>query len=322
MLHSQGRQFIQWTQGADLPLGRGGYASGVLNGSLVLAGGTYWKSGKKLWLDEVVAYRPPANRWEMLSPLPKPLAYGAAATHDGAFYYVGGAGPEVAERTCYRLIKRKIGYQWEAISPLPKDRVYARAVVVGQQLYLTGGTDHPSRLDTASSELMVLPLSDSKTSWRLLSPIPDQGRAVLAAAACAGKIYVFGGCYADAEGRLINLASAYRYDPVSDQWTRLKDTPAATRAWSACALDDRYICLFGGYAILGHPSSTAEAGQFERRVLRYDTVRDEYVEVDSLPKANADMSFHFLKGAFYGAGGEPKGRERAPWTFVGKIAGK
>jgi hypothetical protein len=58
---------------------------------MVLAGGTHWKDDKKLWLDEVVAYDPEGDKWENLTPLPRPLAYDASASQDGVFYF--GVGP-------------------------------------------------------------------------------------------------------------------------------------------------------------------------------------------------------------------------------------
>ncbi len=49
---------LRWKLGRDLPLPKGGYGSGFLDGKLILAGGTHWKDGQKLWLDETVAYDP------------------------------------------------------------------------------------------------------------------------------------------------------------------------------------------------------------------------------------------------------------------------
>jgi hypothetical protein len=65
---------LRWKQGKDLLLPKGGYGSGFLDGKLVVAGGTHWKDDKKLWLDEVVAYDAAGDKWETLTPLPKPLA--------------------------------------------------------------------------------------------------------------------------------------------------------------------------------------------------------------------------------------------------------
>ena len=306
---------LTWKEGNKLSLPKGGYGSGVLNGRLLLAGGTHWKDDKKLWTDEVVAYDPRLDQWEALSPLPKALAYGATASVDKAFYFLGGAGPEKTERAGYRLTQQSNSYRWEEFTQLPLDRCYSRAVVIGANLYLVGGSEDVNDLSKASTSLLSLSLSKRKATWKTLRSTPGEGRAVFAAAACGNELYVFGGCLVDA-GNVRNLASAYRYDPKKDQWIRLHDAPVATRAWSASAADDRYIFLFGGYSSQAGFSSD---GQFEKTVYRYDTKLDSYQEMSPLPFANADMTFHFFNGAFYGAGGEPLQKARAAWTFIGRL---
>ena len=309
---------LNWKEGKKLTLAKGGYASGIFNGKLLLAGGTHWKDDKKLWTDEVVAYDPDRDQWEMFPPLPKALAYGASAADEEAFYFLGGAGPEKAERAGYRLKRQGSAYRWEEFTQLPMDRSYSRAVILDGQLFLAGGSDSVNDLSKASTALLSLSLKKPKATWKMVRPMPGEGRAVFAATSCNGKLYVFGGCLVEG-GDVRNLASAYRYDPRTDQWTRLHDLPAATRAWSASSGDGRFIFLFGGYSSSPDSNVKAQSGHFEKRVYRYDTKLDTYQEMSPLPFANADMSFHFLKSAFYGAGGEPVQKARSAWTFIGEL---
>ena len=310
---------LRWKLGRDLPLPKGGYGSGFLDGKLILTGGTHWKDGNKLWLDETVAYDPRADRWESLPPLPKPLAYAASASDGHTFYFLGGAGPETSERRSYRLKLENGRYRWEPFTELPMDRCYARAVILNGQLLVIGGTTNLSDLSTASTSLLALSLSDARATWKTLSPMPGEGRAVFAAAACGGKLFVFGGCTADAKGNVRNLSSACQYDPLLNRWSQLRDVPVPTRGWAASAADDRYVYLFGGYSVSeSRDSGPAQEGQFENRVYRYDTVRGDYEETTPMPHASSDISFHYFDGAFYGGGGEPKMKARSPWIFIGK----
>ena len=312
---------LHWKEGKKLTLAKGGYASGIFNGKLLLAGGTHWKDDKKLWTDEVVAYDPNRDEWETFPPLPKALAYGASASDEAAFYFLGGAGPEKSERAGYRLRRQGGTYRWEEFTQLPMDHSYSRAVILDGQLFLAGGSDSVNDLSKASTALLSLSLKNPQATWKSLRPMPGEGRAVFAAASCNGKLYVFGGCLVDG-GDVRNLGSAYRYDPATDQWTRLHDLPAATRAWSASSGDSRFIFLFGGYSSSPEAKAKAENGHFEKKVYRYDTKLDAYQEMSPLPFANADMSFHFLKNAFYGAGGEPVQKARSAWTFVGELVNR
>jgi N-acetylneuraminic acid mutarotase len=310
---------LRWKLGRDLPVPKGGYGSGFLNGKLILAGGTHWKDGEKLWMDETIAYDPRADRWESLPPLPKPLAYAASASDGIAFYFLGGAGPDTSERKSYPLKLENGRYLWEPFTELPMDRCYARAVILNGQLLVIGGTTNLADLSTASTSVLAVSLSDARATWKTLNPMPGEGRAVFAAAVCAGKLFVFGGCTADTKGNVRNLSSACQYDPSLNRWSQLKDVPVPTRGWGASAADDRYVYLFGGYSISeSRDSGPAQEGQFENRVYRYDTVQGDYEEATPMPHASSDISFHYFDGAFYGGGGEPKMKARSPWIFIGK----
>ena len=316
-------QDIKWRQGAELPLGRGSYASGIVEGRLILAGGTYWRQDRKQWLDETVAYEIGRDRWTQIARLPKPLAYGAGVVWRDEFYYLGGGGPEEAERYGYRLRNKAGNYAWEGFTELPRGFAVGAAQILDNRLYLIGGAG--AKLETASPAVFSLNLSDSSSVWRSLEPIPGPGRALMASAVCASHIFIFGGMAFDTDGQRVNLRSAWRYSPGLNEWRRLRDVPIATRAWSASAGKHGYIYLLGGYSDSSYESSGNESpggrpeGQFVNRVWRYDTQKDEYLELNPLPHALCDVSFHPYRQALYGAGGEPGPKMRAPWTFIGEI---
>src|ERR671918_165729 len=75
---------ISWDRGPDLPLPRNGYYAAWYNDGLLIAGGTYWKNGRKYWTEEVSFYDPAIDTWVKWEPLPRPLAYGGMAQIDGA----------------------------------------------------------------------------------------------------------------------------------------------------------------------------------------------------------------------------------------------
>lgn len=307
---------LEWESRAPLPSPRGSYVSGFVNDRLVLAGGTVWRDNVKRWLDDVAAYDPIADAWETLPPLPRPVGYAAGATADGSLYVLGGDGPDAPEPACFRLRTADGGYRWDEIPPPPAHRSYAQAVVVGDELYLLGGSETFSDLTTASSDVFKRSLARDESPWEPVSPIPGDGRAIFTAAVAGGSIYVFGGCNADADGRLQNLRSAYAYDPAADRWRKLAEAPVPTRAWSAAALDERYIFLFGGYS-----GDTDATGRFESRVYRYDAELNRYDEMPAMPSPNCDIAFHLWRGAFHGAGGEPGPKRRSNANWRARLGG-
>jgi N-acetylneuraminic acid mutarotase len=66
-----------------------------------------------------------------------------------------------------------------------------------------------------------------------------------------GKLDVIGGAAGqdNPSGSYCSVVDNWRYDPASDRWSRLPDTPVATGNFPAGAVvyADRYILLIGGY---------------------------------------------------------------------------
>src|SRR5262249_51808078 len=80
----------------DLPQASGGQMGGVSNGTLLVIGGSYFKTsifegGQKLWLDTILALEPNAKDWRLAGRLEHPLGYGAAVSVDDSVIVVGGS---------------------------------------------------------------------------------------------------------------------------------------------------------------------------------------------------------------------------------------
>jgi len=92
-----------------------------------------------------------------------------------------------------------------------------------------------------------------------------------------GKLYVFGGFSENRDEKPIVTQAAHVYDPVSDRWAALKDTPdPITHAGTAVDGTDIYVA--GGF--LGdHPGPQTD------HVWRYNTLTDTWTALPSLPSA-------------------------------------
>src|SRR5205807_1533453 len=67
---------IAWNPLPPMPTGVAGGASGLLEGTLIYAGGTTWADGVKLWLRDIREYDFAKRAWASGPSLPEPLAYG------------------------------------------------------------------------------------------------------------------------------------------------------------------------------------------------------------------------------------------------------
>jgi N-acetylneuraminic acid mutarotase len=293
---------IVWSRGADIPLPRGGYFAEWYNGGLWLAGGSYWKDGKKLWTNEVSFYDPKTATWSTSSPIPKAFGYGVTAKVGRDIYLLGGTdGEGDLNRDIYRLRDGN----WTKIGDAPVGVVYPAYSVMGSKVYIFGGSSSPNDVTRATNETWIY--DTSANTWKKGPSIPGQPRQIFSAAAVRGRIYVFGGVTQKPGEKFHNLDDAYRLDPEKGKWKRLSNLPRAMRAFWA-GTDGKNVYLFGGY----------EEGGLDT-VYRYSTSADSYESVSRLPQPLMDTKFIFNKGIFYGASGEDKLVSRFPGMVIGRI---
>jgi hypothetical protein len=134
----EGKQVnITWTRETDIPLPRGGYFAAWHNGGLWLAGGSYWKDGKKLWTDEASFYNPKTKAWSSLQPLPKAFGYGATANVGKDLYLFGGTD---ADGNLNKAIYRLRDGNWSEIGESPAGFIYPAYAAIGKRVYIFGGS--------------------------------------------------------------------------------------------------------------------------------------------------------------------------------------
>lgn len=293
---------ITWQRGADIPLPRGGYFAEWHNGGLWLAGGSYWKDGKKLWTNETSFYNPKTKTWSTLKPIPKAVGYGATAKIGKDLFLFGGADADGNLNTdVYRLR----GEDWSKVSESPSGFIYPAYTAVGSKVYIFGGSTSASDVTKATNNVLIY---DAKTGkWEKTAAIPGEARQIFSAAAIGKYIYVFGGVTQKQGEKIYNLDDAYRFDTRAKTWSKIKKTPTAMRAFWAGS-DGKNIYLIGGYADAGLDS-----------VYRYAPSKDEYELVSKLPQPLMDTKFIYNKGHFYGASGEDKLMSRFSGLVIGKI---
>ena len=293
-------QTLEWRERAPLSLARAGYMAGVIDGKYVIAGGSYWTHDEKQWTDEVDLYDPERDSWVQASRLPEPRSDAASVVVKDDLYLFGGGAKEDIRRDA--LVFDKGSWQPLPSAELPEPRLYSVATAVKGVIYLLGGMSKHGDYSSLSNQMWSWNPRSPDTGWRKLKPIPGPGLITEAVSALNGKIYVLGG--AKTGGRdVVNVNTAYQYDPATQNWTTLPALPIERRCWWGVALNDE-ILLFGGY------TETNESDVFA-----YKPRTQNLIKVSQMPHGLCDAKFFPIGESIFGLGGESAPAIRGRWTL-------
>lgn len=319
-------QGLEWRVSADLPEPRDGYASGVLDGRLVIAGGDYWEGSKGHWTKKrfsrsTHAFDPRRQLWERLPDMPMPLGYAASAVVGGKLFVMGGYTGQAVNRRILTLGRDGESYVWRVYGELPVDRLFAKAMSVAGTIFLVGGSTRFEPLDTsgtcclttsATRSFMVLDTTTAHPHWRYLAQLPGANLWAFSATTDGDSIWVFGGVK---QSRRVDAPvvsrDVRRYRLQTNEWERTPDLPdLGPRSVS----EDRLVsAVWSGGTILLIGSTHAWT---------LDPATLKYSELPPLPRQAFVDSFVWLQDVIVGAGGESRvespGR-RSPWTFIGRL---
>jgi N-acetylneuraminic acid mutarotase len=317
---------LQWTKSAPFPEPRAGYAAGVIQGKLVIAGGTYWEGTnshwiKKLYSSSTHAFDPVSQRWEKLPDLPITLGYAAAAVVDDKLFVLGGYTGSSVNRKIFTLEKVGSRYIWRVSGEMIADRIFASAVSVKRVIYLVGGTTSFEAYDAAGTccttntvthSLLAFNTDHPATGWRQLVQYPGNGRWQPAASTDGKSIWLFGGMFqSDSKASVTNFDEVLRYDLAQGNWSIMPPLPkTVAEVQPLCSLKIKdQIFFFTG----------------QKRVWRLDLHTQRYTETTPMPEASFVDHFFWLHHRIIGAGGEGQiegPRRRSECTFDAKIVSR
>ena len=296
-----GAQSLNWREMADLPQPVAGFMGGVIDGHVLIVGGSSWDHGKKQWNRSVQSFDPRTNQWSQMSPMPEPRSDAASVTIGNDLYVFGGDNSTGVLRDALVFHDGK----WSAVpgAELPEPRKYANAVVERGAVYLLGGM--PTSGDYKSVTNTLWRWRPGDKGWEVLPALPGPGRINHAMAEIGGKIFVFGGATTGPKD-VQNLDDAYSYDPAHKHWTRLPDLSVANRSWWAIGIGDRALVL-AGYT-----------NDYARAVYWYSPGKG-LESAGELPHGLADAKFYRVGDLVIGSGGEAGPGVRGKWTMEAKI---
>ncbi|MGH9343056.1 MAG: Kelch repeat-containing protein [Terriglobia bacterium] len=300
------------------------YAAGIIDGKLVIAGGTYWTGTpghwtKKLYSASTDAFDPISQRWEKLPDLPVPLGYPASTVVGGKLFVLGGYTGLQVNRKIFVLKKSDGRYSWSVLRERGPGRIFASAVSWGKAIYLVGGTTSFEAYDaagtcctskTATSTLLRFDMGHPARGWRKLSPYPGAPRWLPAVAIHGKSIWLFGGIFeSDPKVPPTEFDGVLKYDLTQGRWNvmpRLPKPVATIQPLCSLALGNN-IFLFTGHK---------QVWQFNLRTQRYS-------ETTPMPESVYVDRFFWVDERIIGAGGEstPAGpRRRSPWTIIARLS--
>ena len=314
---------LQWRQSTPLPEPRAGYAAGVLDNKLVIAGGTYWEGERDNWTQKLFAtsthaFDPNTETWQRLPDAPVPFGYAAFTVAKNRLYVLGGYDGRQESTKILTLEQEGSDYVWKDFGELPETRLFAWAGTADSKIYLLGGVREFEPTDdtgtcctskTATKQLMVFDTEAPDKGWRELAPYPGGKRWLFSAETDGQNIWMFGGIHSEEPGTPpTKFDDVLSYDLASGSWQKHPPLPPATLEQTPLVplhVDGRM--LFMSYA---------------KTVWQLDLPTMEYSKLTPMPEEAFVDRFVWLNDRIIGAGGENKiqaPRRRSEWTFVGEF---
>ncbi|HZF41331.1 MAG TPA: sulfatase/phosphatase domain-containing protein, partial [Blastocatellia bacterium] len=315
----------------DLPRASSGQMAGVSNGTILVIGGSYFKTsifegGQKLWLDTILALEPKGEAWKLAGRLDHLLGYGAAVSVDDGVIVIGGSDGARHYADVWRLRWKEGRLERTALPALPQPLANMGAAVIGRTIFVAGGQNAPA-LTEAAKTIFALDLGAREPKWKTLDPIPGPARILPVVAAQGGALFVVSGAelLAGADGKVSRryLNDGWRYSPGADNkgWRRIADVPRPVVA--APAIDDgsSRILVFGGddgaNALRVFELKDNHPG-FSRDILAYDTATDKWSKAGELPVSLVTTSAVKRQGAVIIPGGEDRPGHRSARVLISR----
>lgn len=313
--------------------------AGQIGDWIVVAGGCNFPTpGKKTYYAGIYAARIDSDvlNWRLVGMLPEPAAYGVTAVSGDSLLFIGGNNSDHALKTVYSIHLNGVGECAEvkrlADMPCTVDNM-AVAESVGS-VYVVGG-NHDGK---PSADVLALDLKASNPSWRNVGAMPGSARVQPVAAALNGKLYVWGGFFANGEQSKVHTTGCCM-NIATGQWTSVaapksvegsEMTLAGGIAWT----DNGKIYATGGVnkdifldAISGRYERVKQADylnqpiswyRFSGNLYEYDVEKGAWLKTrfvdNGLARAGAQMVVT-QKGCFY-IGGELKPALRTPQIVI------
>lgn len=302
-----------WHEIAPPPVVTAGFARGARASGPFVTGGNWWDGNQKLTIAETWHRHDVDGVWHPSPRLPKPFAFGAHGMVGDIMFLAGG---DDGTTTRDELIALDQNGKGTVLTHLPQPVAYSSGAILQNRLYILGGSADASGPLAMHDRFLQINLADG--SVHELARFPGGPIIHAALVAVDDALYAFtGGQAAGKPPRMVNLSSAWRFDPAAGTWTRLPDYPFPVRGLTALALDGRRILLAGGYR---SPTSNNGSPTVTDASFVFDSITNTYHPALPLPYAAMLVGLIVHDGWIYVLGGETAPRQRAPRAYRAPMA--
>jgi N-acetylneuraminate epimerase len=314
-----------WSPLPPLPDERGfaGSFAGVVDGSLMVAGGTHfidkmpWEGGTKVWYDTIFGLEKPDGAWRVVGKLPQPNGYGVSITTPAGWIILGGGNATEHFRAVFWV------KQTANLPPLPKPCAFMCGCEHDGVIYLAGGIEAPTAT-SAMNTFWSLDLKQPDSQWQALPPCPGKPRILACMAAVDGVIHLFSGAalHADKGGKpereWLNDAWAYQR---GTGWKQLPAMPrVAVAAPNPAPVRGSKIYILGGDdgANVNFEPKEKHPG-FPRSILVFDVNTQTWSQAGEVPFSLVTTNAVPWNGQLVIPGGEAHPGFRSPQVWSGAI---
>jgi N-acetylneuraminic acid mutarotase len=292
---------MEWRLSAPMPEARAGYAAGVVEGQLLVAGGTYWLGDPGAWMGKVFcattqAFDPVSETWTRLPDAPVKFGYAAGAATEDRLYVLGGVQDGRPSGRVLVLEKHARVFHWREGPPLPEARVFAEAAVVQGKIFVVGGSREFETMDdtglccaslTATTTVWSLDPGDPAATWERHAPFPGHRRWSHRLAAVGRYLYQFGGRFLARKDQPVQYFNeVWRYDTRSDEWAKVAEMPVEIQLARAVQVD-------GVIALVGRDKCS----------IVFDPSSGSFASIPGLPEDALVDYFAWIPPFLVGAGG-------------------
>lgn len=300
-------------------LGFAGPVTGIHQDVLIVAGGANfpdgmpWLGGKKKYYDDGYIFKKKESgqiEYYKSFKLPFSLAYSANCSVSSGIITVGGENEMgLSDKVLLlRWDKTKQTVRIKRLPNLPFTVTNAAVTAISNKIYVAGGETK----NEVSNHFLVLDLNEANTGWKQLPSLPKPVSHGVMAAQSNGvdqSIYIIGGRKKNSNDTSTLYASTLQFDWKANQWAEKKPVPYALSAGTGVAAGSNQILLFGGdkgetfhqteelIAAINNETDSVKKQRlnqqkigvqsahpgFDRHVLLYDTVKDKWTTVGTIP---------------------------------------